>query len=125
MSSPSLHPTGSKASHKLQNRLALVTGAGTGIGRAVALEFARQGACVVLYYSNSKDGAESAAAEIRSTGGKAAVIRADLSRVDECHRLVDDAAGFLGGLDILMNNAGITEVWDFLFDPADRCGAGS
>jgi NAD(P)-dependent dehydrogenase (short-subunit alcohol dehydrogenase family) len=74
----------------------------------------------VLHYSNSRDGAESAAEEIRSAGGKAAVIRADLSRVDECHRLVDDAAGFLGGLDILMNNAGITEVWDFLDVTAEQ-----
>ncbi|MCL5999339.1 MAG: glucose 1-dehydrogenase [Chloroflexi bacterium] len=98
---------------KLAGKLALITGSGTGIGREVALEFARQGANVVLHYAASKHGAESAVEEITASGGKACAIQADLGNVDECFRLVDSAATFLGGLDILVNNAGITEVWDF------------
>jgi glucose 1-dehydrogenase/3-oxoacyl-[acyl-carrier protein] reductase len=98
---------------KLQGKLALVTGAGTGIGREVALEFARQGAAVVLHYANSAAGAASAVNEITQAGGRALAIQADLGVVAECFRLVDAAADFLDGLDILVNNAGITEVWDF------------
>ncbi|MFN8442967.1 MAG: glucose 1-dehydrogenase [Caldilineaceae bacterium] len=98
---------------KLLGKQALITGSGTGIGREIALEFARQGADVVLHYANSKTGAESAVAEIQAAGGKATAIKADLSQVSECFRLVDGAAEFLGGLDILVNNSGITEVWDF------------
>jgi NAD(P)-dependent dehydrogenase (short-subunit alcohol dehydrogenase family) len=105
---------------KLEGKLALVTGAGTGIGREVALEFARQGARVALHYANSKTGAESAVEEIRAAGGSAALFQADLGQVDECFRLVDAAAGFLGGLDILVNNAGITEVWDFFDVTPDK-----
>jgi NAD(P)-dependent dehydrogenase (short-subunit alcohol dehydrogenase family) len=101
------------ANGRLIGKRALVTGSGTGIGREVALEFARQGADVVLHYSASKGGAESAVAEITAAGGIATAIQADLSQVAECYRLVDAAADFLGGLDILVNNAGITEVWDF------------
>ncbi|MCE7981575.1 MAG: SDR family oxidoreductase [Caldilinea sp. CFX5] len=97
----------------LQGKLALVTGAGTGIGREVALEFARQGATVVLHYAHSKSGAASAVDEISAGGGKALAIGADLGQVEECFRLVDTAADFLGGLDVLVNNAGITETWDF------------
>jgi glucose 1-dehydrogenase/3-oxoacyl-[acyl-carrier protein] reductase len=99
---------------KLAGKRALITGAGTGIGREVALEFARQGADVVLHYAGSKTGAETAVEEIKATGGTATSIQADLSRVEECFRLVDSAAEFLGGLDVLVNNAGITEVWDFM-----------
>ena len=99
---------------KLIGRKAFITGAGTGIGREVALEFARQGADVVLHYSSSKKGAESAVDEIRASGSKAMCIQADLGQVSECFRAVDAAADYLGGLDILINNAGITEVWDFM-----------
>ena len=99
---------------KLAGKRALVTGAGTGIGREVALEFARQGADVVLHYAASRKGADSAVVEIGNTGRRTCAIQADLGKVDECFRLVDTASEFLGGLDILVNNAGITEVWDFI-----------
>jgi NAD(P)-dependent dehydrogenase (short-subunit alcohol dehydrogenase family) len=105
---------------KLDGKRALITGAGTGIGREVALEFARQGANVVLHYSASKRGAESAVAEIAVAGGKVTSMQADLGKVEECFRLVDTAAEYLDGLDILVNNAGITEVWDFFDVTADR-----
>jgi NAD(P)-dependent dehydrogenase (short-subunit alcohol dehydrogenase family) len=92
---------------KLEGKRALVTGSGTGIGREVALEFARQGADVVIHYASSQAGAESACEEIKTSGRRAGVLRADLSEVEACFRLVDAAAKFLGGLDILVNNAGI------------------
>lgn len=99
---------------KLSGKHALVTGAGTGIGREVALEFGRQGANVVLHFSGSRTGAESAAEEIRAMGCQAAVYQADLRSVEACFSLVDFAAGQLGGLDVLVNNAGLTETKPFL-----------
>jgi NAD(P)-dependent dehydrogenase (short-subunit alcohol dehydrogenase family) len=86
----------------------LVTGSGTGIGREVALEFARRGADVVLHYAHSGTGAESAVEEIRSLGRQATAFPADFDRVDEVQQLADRAIGFLGKIDCLINNAGIT-----------------
>lgn len=99
---------------KLSGKRALVTGAGTGVGRGIALELAKAGAAVALHYASSKTGAESAVAEIRAGGGVAECFQADLQEISECLRLVDNAAAFLGGLDILVNNAGITEVVRFM-----------
>lgn len=92
----------------MKGRRVLVTGSGTGIGRGVAEEFARQGAAVALHYSHSAAGAKQALAGIRKAGGKAAAFRADFARVEEVKRLARQAVKFLGGLDVLVNNAGIT-----------------
>jgi NAD(P)-dependent dehydrogenase (short-subunit alcohol dehydrogenase family) len=86
----------------------LVTGSGTGIGREVALEFARQGADVVLHYAHSGRGAESAVAEIQALGRRAAVFPADFDRLDQVLELGARAIEFLGGVDCLVNNSGIT-----------------
>ena len=83
----------------LEGKLALVTGASRGIGRAVAEELARAGASVVVGYRSGKDEAEELAAAI---GGRA--IQADVSDADEAKRLVDEA----GDIDVLVNNAGLT-----------------
>ncbi|MHB9034466.1 MAG: SDR family NAD(P)-dependent oxidoreductase [Anaerolineae bacterium] len=104
---------------KLQNKCALVTGAGIGIGREVALELARQGADVVLSYHASSAGATSAVAEIAAMGRRALAVRADVGQVSECQALVSEAIAFLGGLDILVNNAGVTLVKDF-FDMTEQ-----
>lgn len=98
----------------LSGKLLLVTGAGTGIGQGVALAAARQGADVVLHYASSAQGAMAACAEIQALGRRATAIQADLSAVAECRRLVDEAAAFLGGLDGLVNNAGVTATINFL-----------
>lgn len=98
---------------RLEGKKALVTGAGTGIGREVALELAREGADVVLTYYSSGEGAEAACAEIKAMGRMAATVRANLALVEDCHRAVDEAIGALGGLDILVNNAGRTESGSF------------
>jgi glucose 1-dehydrogenase len=97
----------------LAGRKALVTGAGIGIGQGIALELARQGAAVVLHYAASKAGAEEVAAEIELAGGNASVIGGDLRLAAECSRVVDEAAQRLGGLDVLINNAGVTRAQPF------------
>lgn len=93
---------------KLAGRKALVTGSGTGIGREIALEFARQGADVVLHYAHSGSGAESAAEEIRAMGRQAAVFQADFNQLEEVVELARQAVDFLGTVDCLVNNSGIT-----------------
>ena len=99
---------------KLANKRSLVTGAGTGIGREIALEFARQGSNVALHYSHAPDGAESAAAEIRAMGRRAIILKADFNDSTAALSLADAALDFLGGIDCLVNNAGITFNCPFL-----------
>lgn len=96
------------ANGKLVGKRALVTGSGTGIGREIALEFARQGADVVLHYSHSESGARSAIQEIESLGRRAAGFKANFDSVDEVIGLAEQAIDFLGGIDCLVNSAGIT-----------------
>jgi NAD(P)-dependent dehydrogenase (short-subunit alcohol dehydrogenase family) len=98
----------------LEGKLVLVTGAGTGIGQGVALELARRGADVALHYSSSAAGANAAVEQIVAAGRRAAAFQGDLSKVEDCRRVVDQAAAFLGGLDGLVSNAGITATYDFL-----------
>ena len=93
---------------RMKDKKVLVTGAGTGIGRGVALEFAKEGAAVVLHYSRSREGADAAVAEIEQAGGKACAMQADFRDLQQARDLAVDAAGFLGGLDVLVNNAGVT-----------------
>jgi len=98
----------------MKDKRVLVTGAGTGIGRGVALEFAREGAAVALHYSHSGAGADSAVEEIRRAGGKAVALQADFRDAAAARALPGRAAEFLGGLDVLVNNAGITMNQPFL-----------
>jgi NAD(P)-dependent dehydrogenase (short-subunit alcohol dehydrogenase family) len=93
---------------KLAGKRALVTGSGTGIGREIALEFARQGADVVLHYAHSKGGAETAVDEIRAMGCRSNVLQADFDQLDAVAELARQAIAFLGGVDCLVNNSGIT-----------------
>ncbi|HOZ47659.1 MAG TPA: glucose 1-dehydrogenase [Candidatus Hydrogenedentes bacterium] len=93
---------------KLAGKKALVTGSGTGIGREIALEFARQGADVALHYSHSAAGAQGAVDEILGMGRNSAAFRADFDNVDEVVALGESALDLLGGVDCLVNNAGIT-----------------
>jgi NAD(P)-dependent dehydrogenase (short-subunit alcohol dehydrogenase family) len=96
------------ANGKLIGKKAIVTGSGTGIGREIALEFARQGADVVLHYAHSSEGADSAVQEIRAMGRQATALPADFDRVDQVQQLAEKAIAFLGRVDCLVNNAGIT-----------------
>ena len=99
---------------KLTGKKALVTGSGTGIGREIALEFARQGADVALHYEHSAEGANSAVETIRAMGRRATALQANFGSVDEAVGLAEKAIEFLGGMDCLVNNAGITMNKPFL-----------
>ncbi len=92
----------------LSGRRALVTGASRGIGRAVALRLASEGASVALNYNSGQEEAEAVAAEITAAGGSAVTLQGNVADATQAEALVDAAAEALGGLDILVNNAGIT-----------------
>jgi 3-oxoacyl-[acyl-carrier protein] reductase len=90
----------------LTGRVALVTGGGRGIGRAITMALARAGCNVAINYRERKSDAESAAQEVQSIGRRSAVIAADVSRGVEVKQMVADAEQHLGPVDILVNNAG-------------------
>ncbi len=90
----------------LQNHIAVVTGAGSGIGRAIAIGYAREGARVVLLDINEKAAAE-AAQEIRNAGGKAESFALDVTRREDCIAVARQVADKVGQVSILVNNAGI------------------
>lgn len=96
----------------LVGRVALVTGGGTGIGRAVALGLAGAGASVAVNYSRSRTDAEATAEAIRSRGGRAITVQADISQEREAGDLVARVVREWGRLDILVNNAGTTQFID-------------
>jgi 3-oxoacyl-[acyl-carrier protein] reductase len=94
---------------KLNGKVALVTGASKGIGAAIALELAQQGAAVAVNYSGSKSGADKVVAEITKAGGKAIAVQANVADPDSIGPLIAAVAKQLGPIDILVNNAGIYE----------------
>jgi len=90
----------------LTGKVALVTGASTGIGHATAVALAEQGAVVAINYNRNEAGAEEARRKIVESGGRAITIQADVTRSSDVRTLVERTAGELGPIDILVNNAG-------------------
>ncbi len=105
---------------RFEGKKVLVTGSGTGIGRGIALEFAREGADVALHYAHSAAGAKSAAAEIEAMGRRVVVLQANFEDVDSVIKLGAEAVEALGGIDCLVNNSGITFNKPFLKITAEQ-----
>jgi len=91
------------------NKVAIVTGASRGIGAAIAERLARDGFTVIVNYAGSADAAEALAQKIEQAGGRAVTAQADVSDSDAVRRLFDSAETAFGGVDVLVNNAGIME----------------
>lgn len=113
---------------ELQNKIALVTGGGTGIGRATSLALAKQDVSVAVNYSRSQEDAESTARQINDAGGRAIAIKADVSQDKEVRTMVEAIVQQWGTVDLLVNNASTTrhipladleaatdEVWDEIY----------
>jgi NAD(P)-dependent dehydrogenase (short-subunit alcohol dehydrogenase family) len=99
---------------KLHGKAALITGSRRGIGRGIALEFAREGANVAINGVGSRDQAEAVAEEARKLGVKAVVAMGDVSRAADTQRIVDETCQAFGAIDILVNNAGVESIVPFL-----------
>lgn len=104
---------------RLSGKTVLVTGASKGIGRALALGCAREGADLILNYHSDRDGAEEVAAEIKALGRRAFCVRADLSRVSQIERMFAAARKQFERLDVVINNAGLTG-WASFFDTTEE-----
>jgi len=108
---------------RLDGKVAIVTGGGSGIGQVIAERLASDGACVVVDYIGSPEGAESTAQTIEKQQGKGEIFQADISKVDESRQLIDEAWKHYGSADILVNNAGIelrADFWDTTEEQYDK-----
>jgi glucose 1-dehydrogenase len=102
-------------SKRLEAKVAGITGGNQGIGLGIAQRFIQEGAAVAICYRSDKDGAERVAEGLRSGGGKAVAIQADVSKLPDGQRFISETVSQLGGLDILVNNAGVEKrasFWD-------------
>lgn len=109
---------------KLTDRVAVITGSDSGIGQATAIEFAKEGADVVVNYLHDEQGAHHTRDQVEKQGRRAIVVRADITREKQVERLFDEAVEAFGTVHILMNNAGVdasgTEVADLTTDVFDQ-----
>ncbi|MGM9933576.1 elongation factor P 5-aminopentanone reductase [uncultured Clostridium sp.] len=99
---------------RLSGKIALVTGASRGIGRAIALELAKEGASIVINYSKDDDGAKETLEEIKKINGYGILIKEDISSYEKTKTMVDEIITTMGRIDILVNNAGISTVGLFM-----------
>src|ERR1700733_5232280 len=100
---------------RLAGKVAIVTGSGSGIGQSIAIRFASEGAAVVVDYRNNIEKSQETASKAEAAGGKAILVRADVTNLSDTQTLVDQAYQQLGHCDILVNNAGIEKnapFWD-------------
>src|SRR5918998_1356171 len=101
---------------RLKDKVALITGADSGIGRAVALAFAREGADVLCSYLNEDDDAAETARLVEDAGRRCITVAGDIGDRDHCFALVDRAVGELGRLDVLVNNAAFQMSYESFLD---------
>jgi len=104
---------------RFADKVAVVTGSSRGIGRAIALAFAREGASVVVDYRSHPEEAQSVVGEIKELGAKAAAVRADVSDPESMRALVGEAGERFGRLDVMVNNAGMERRMPFLETPLE------
>lgn len=109
-----------KGSGRLEGMKALIAGADSGIGRAVALAYAREGADVLISYLDEHEDAEATAALVREAGRQAVLVPGDIQHADHCRALVDKAVGAFGRIDILVNNAAHQATFDDIADIPDE-----
>ena len=109
------------AARPLEGKVAVVTGATTGIGNAIAMAFAQEGAAVAIDYHSEKtrSGAINMVEAIKASGGRALCVQADVSNVEDVRQLIEHAIGEFGGLDIMVNNAGIEHQLPFVGTPLE------
>lgn len=100
--------------NKLYGKVAIVTGASRGIGRAIAIEFAKQGASVIINYSTDDEGAKETLEEIKKVNGYGVIIKGDVSSFTKCKAIIEEALNVMGKIDILVNNAGISNIGLFM-----------
>jgi len=101
-------------SGKLKGKVAIITGSSRGIGRAIAQEFAKEGAKVCINYVKSDKAAKQVVKEIRSSGGDAIMVKADVSKITDVRKLIRETIENFGTIDILVNNAAIFKEGDFI-----------
>ena len=104
---------------RLQNKVAIITGAATGIGHAIAVRFAHEGASVVVDYVGSPEVPNRTEEEIRSFGGKTIALEADVSKADQVQSLIEGTVKAFGRIDIVINNAGIEKKSAFVDYPLE------
>ena len=104
---------------RLQNKVAIVTGAATGIGQGIAIRFAQEGASVVVDYIGDPNTPNETLEAIKKVGGKAIGVAADVSKSDQVQQLISAAVSTYGRLDIVVNNAGIEKKFDFVDYPVE------
>ena len=92
----------------IQEKIAVVTGASRGIGKAIALKLASMNMTVIVNYAGSKEKAENVVKEIEDKGGRAEAVQCDVSDFAQCQKMIEDVHKHYGSIDVFVNNAGIT-----------------